>query len=234
LQATPELEAGPYVLLRVEDTGAGIAPEIAGRIFEPFFTTKGIERGTGLGLSTVRGIVKSHGGFVDFTSTAGKGTEFRVYLPAQMTPEPAAAHEANEPPPRGQGETILVVDDEDAVCTVAQRTLENFGYRTLAASDGAAALALYRDKGAQIDMVLADVNMPTMDGKEMTKAIRDINPQAKIVLATGGVSAYDAPTGEAGPVFQAILKKPFETKLLLQTLRSVLRNEAPPVLRATS
>jgi len=229
LQATPDLEAGPYVLLRVADTGTGIAPEIAGRIFEPFFTTKGLERGTGLGLSTVRGIVKSHGGFVDFSSTAGKGTEFRAYLPAQMTPEPAAVHEANEPPPRGRGETILIVDDEDAVCTVSQRTLEVFGYRTLTASDGAVALAMYREKGAQIDMVLTDVNMPSMDGMEMIRAIRKINPKVKIVVATGGVSASDAKNGAALEV-QAIIKKPFETHLLLRTLRNVLEDKAVPAI----
>ena len=227
LQATPDLEAGPYVLLRVADTGTGIAPEIAGHLFEPFFTTKGLERGTGLGLSTVRGIVKSHSGFVDFSSKVGQGTEFRVYLPAQMTPEPATVHEANEPPPRGQGETILIVDDEDAVCAVAQRTLEVFGYRTLTASDGAVALALYREKGPQIDMVLADMNMPSMDGKEMIKAIREINSRAKVVVATGGVSAYDLRMGAELGV-QAILKKPFETLLLLRTLRNVLKNEAAP------
>ena len=227
VRGMPGLQPGPYVLLRVSDTGIGIPPEITERIFDPFFTTKGLEKGTGLGLSTVRGIVKSHGGFVDFTSNPGKGTEFRIYLPAQKRSDSSAAAAAPASPPKGHGELILIVDDEPAVRSITQRTLESFGYRTLLASNGTEALALYTEKGAEIALVLTDMNMPPLDGRHLISAIRELNPKARVVVASGGISA-DQLAAEKEQGVQAILKKPFEAALLLSTVHRVLADPARP------
>lgn len=132
----PDSSVGAYILLQVEDTGTGIAPGDIERIFDPFFTTKKIDKGTGLGLSTTAAIIKRHGGFLRVDSEVGQGTQFQVYLPAQTDPAARAASE--EPPalPCGHGELILVVDDEEGVRLVTQRTLEAFGYRAIVATDG--------------------------------------------------------------------------------------------------
>ena len=222
----PGAKAGPYVLLRIADTGRGIDPAIADRIFDPFFTTKGPERGTGLGLSTVVGIVRSHGGFIQFTSELGKGTEFRVYLPAR--PGDIAKPGAATPtaPPRGRGELILIVDDEQALCSVMQRMLENCGYRTLAAHDGAEAVALYSQRGSEISLVITDLDMPTLGGGATAGALLSMNPEVKIVVATGLDSQPKG--GLALPAgCRAVLKKPFEAGLLLQTVNLTLQGERP-------
>lgn len=219
----PGAKPGPYVQLKISDTGTGIPPEIADKIFDPFFTTKGLEKGTGLGLSTVLGIVKSHGGFIQFDSAAGRGTEFKLWLPAMTE----TASPAEEKPPqsrlRGQGELILIVDDEEAVRFIARRVLETHGYRTLTASNGMEAVALYTEKGSQIDLVLTDLNMPGMDGTENILAIRKLNPQARIIVITGaglaGETLASKQLNAAG-----ILNKPFDAPLLLKTVHGVLQS----------
>ena len=222
----PGAKAGPYVLLRIADTGVGIDPETADRIFDPFFTTKGPDKGTGLGLSTVLGIVKSHGGFIQFTSQPGQGTEFRVYLPAHAgeAAEPGAA--APPASPRGRGELILIVDDEEALCLVMQRTLEQYGYRTLTAHDGAQAVALYSSRGSEISLVITDLDMPVLGGNGTTAALLSLNPEVKIVVATG----LDSPSRGQAAVpagCRAALKKPYVTSLLLQTMHRILQGERP-------
>ena len=129
--------AGPYVLISVSDTGTGIPPNVRDRIFEPFFTTKDIGKGTGLGLSTSLGIVQSHGGFINVSSDMGKGSTFKIYLPANEGPA-AEARGPNLHPelPRGSNELVLIVDDEEPILNVAKSTLERFGYRAMAASNG--------------------------------------------------------------------------------------------------
>jgi len=220
----PGAKSGPYVQLRVADTGTGIAPEIADRIFDPFFSTKGPDKGTGLGLSTVLGIVRSHGGFILFTTQPGQGTEFRLYLPASANKEPAPGSPAPPPLFQGRGEMILIIDDEEAVCSVMQRTLETSGYRTLTARNGAEAVALYSDRGPEIDLVVTDLDMPALGGQAAAAALLTMNPNVKIVVATGldALPASGSP-GEAG--YRAVLKKPCPTGLLLQTVDRALHGE---------
>jgi len=223
----PGLEPGPHVLFRISDTGTGIAPEIADKIFDPFFTNKGPDKGSGLGLSTVMGIVKNHKGHVEFDSKVGHGTEFRVYLPAE--PElprlaPTKQGEGDAPPPRGRGELVLIVDDEDAVRSVTKRILESSGYRTLIATQGTEAVACYSEKGYEISVVLTDLHMPDMGGVEAIAVLRQINPCVKIIVVTGAGSALGAPSAEEMGV-QAYIKKPFDVAHLLLTLHNVLQGQ---------
>jgi PAS domain S-box-containing protein len=220
----PGANAGPYVQFRVADTGTGIAPEIVDRIFDPFFSTKRPGKGTGLGLSSVMGIVKSHGGFIQLTTQPGQGTEFRVYLPASVGKETVPSSPAAPPLFHGRGEMILIVDDEDAMCSVMQHTLETNGYRTLIAHNGAEAVALYLNRGLEIGLVLTDLDMPALGGRAAAAALLTMNPQVKIVVVTG----LEAPPASAsgGPAgYRAVLKKPCPSGLLLQTVDQVLHAE---------
>jgi PAS domain S-box-containing protein len=222
---TPGAKAGSYVRLSVSDTGTGIPPKLFDKLFDPFFTTKAPGKGTGLGLSAVLGIVKSHGGFLQFKSAVGKGTCFEIYLPAAPEAKPAVAPRPRTPPPRGQGELILVVDDEIAIRSVATGVLEEFGYRVAAASEGSEALAVFMQNRAAIAAVITDMLMPGMDGPTLVRVLRRIDPQIRIV----GVSGM----GEDTPVetleslgLSALLTKPFTGESLLFALHAVL--EAPP------
>ena len=169
-----EAKVGTYSVVTVADTGVGIPPEIVDRIFEPFFTTKEVGKGTGLGLSTVLGIIKSHGGFVEVNSTIGKGTQFSVFLPTVNATEPLEETESEIP--SGQGELILVVDDEAAIREIDRASLETYYYRVLTAKDGIEAIALYAQHRDEIGLVLIDMIMPTMDGattiRTLQKSIR--------------------------------------------------------------
>ena len=223
----PGLEAGPHVVFRISDTGTGIPPEIADKIFDPFFTNKGPDKGSGLGLSTVMGIVKSHRGHVEFDSKVGQGTEFRVYLPAEpglprLAPVKPGGGKVS--PPKGHGELVLIVDDEEAVRSVTKRILESSGYRTLVATQGTEAVAYYVEKGYEISVVLTDLHMPDMGGVEAISVLRKINPSLKIIVVTGAGSALGAPSAEEMGV-QAYIKKPFDVAHLLLTLHDVLQGK---------
>lgn len=221
---SPEAKAGPYVILQVSDTGTGMSQEIKDKIFEPFFTTKGLETGTGLGLATVHRIVKSHDGFIQVESQAGRGSHFRVYLPALPAADaPAAATPARELP-RGQGQLVLVVDDEPSVRDITRRMLEKSGYRVLTANEGTAAIALYTQRQAEIQVVLIDRMMPVMDGPATVRVLRGMNPQVKIIAASGAASKVKLAEIADLPV-QAYLQKPFTSQKLLVTLDQVLRGE---------
>ncbi len=218
----PGAKPGPYVLLKVSDTGMGIPPEIADNIFDPFFTTKGLEKGTGLGLSTVLGIVKSHGGFIQFDSAMGRGTEFKVYLPAKTEAALSAGEKTPKSLPQGRGELILIVDDEAAVRSITKRVLEANGYRTLAASNGIEAVALYTEKGPQIDLVVTDLNMPCMDGLDTLAELRKLNPNVRAVVCTG--AGFVQESLAASDLAQyACLKKPFDATSLLNTVQQALK-----------
>jgi PAS domain S-box-containing protein len=226
----PGLEPGRHVLFRISDTGTGISPEIADKIFDPFFTNKGPDKGSGLGLSTVMGIVKSHRGHVEFDSRVGSGTEFRVYLPAEPgLPRlaPAKQTQMGALPPRGGGELILIVDDEEAVRSVTKRILESNGYRTLIATQGTEAVACYVEKRHEISVVLTDLHMPDMGGVEAIAVLRQINPTVKVIVVTGAGSALGAPTATEMGV-QAYIKKPFDVAHLLVTLHNVLQAQTLP------
>jgi PAS domain S-box-containing protein len=214
--------AGRYVRISVTDTGTGIPPNIIGKIFEPFFTTKELSKGTGLGLATVMAIVRSHEGIVNVYSEPGKGTTFRVYLwvmensfePKPKPTQPATAR-------RGNGELILLVDDEPHILRIARHNLEAFGYRTLTAQDGAEALAIYRQRGDEIAAVLTDTNMPIMDGDTLIRSLLRINPAIKIVKASGFSShTSDDRSPDTGVIH--FLAKPYTAATLVKAIAAAL------------
>lgn len=219
-----DAKPGDYVLTRVSDTGVGIPPENIDRIFEPFFTTKDQGSGTGLGLSTVLGIVKSHGGFVDVYSEHGKGAEFRVYLPAIEPAIHAHLVEDERAAPKGHGELILVVDDEAAIRQITRATLEGQGYSVLTASDGTEAISIYAQNRERIRAIIMDMVMPYLDGATAIRALKRLNPDVR-VIATTGFKAPDpaAELAEASVAF--ILPKPYTAEKLLQMLPEVLAGE---------
>jgi two-component system, cell cycle sensor histidine kinase and response regulator CckA len=215
-----EAKTGPYIVITVSDTGTGIPSEIIDRIFEPFFTTKEHGKGTGLGLSTSLGIVKSHGGFITVYSEVGKGTAFKVYLPAITTPETLKVQEHQHELPAGHGESILVVDDEDRIREITKKTLETNGYKIITANDGKEAIALYMQHRELIKAVLMDMMMPVMDGQASIRAIRKINPEVKIITVSG-LSEKDRLASVADDT-NAFLPKPYTAEKLLKTIHEVL------------
>jgi CheY-like chemotaxis protein len=212
---------GPYVVVQVRDTGCGIPAHLLDKIFDPFFTTKEVGKGTGLGLSTVQGIVRSHGGFVEVDSREGRGTEFRVFLPAIPTGEAAPTAPPAELLERGSGQTILIVDDEPAVRNLLRKTLERFGYLVLCAADGNEALAVHGAHQAQIAAVLTDLAMPGMNGLALTRRLLQINPELPVLVATGQADKDQRSALTAAGV-QLLLDKPFRTTALLAALREAL------------
>jgi CheY-like chemotaxis protein len=217
-----EAKAGRFVVISVADTGPGMTPEIQSRIFEPFFTTKEMTKGTGLGLSTALTIVKSHGGFINVYSELHKGSHFALYLPALDTPGSVDAAAAQTDLPLGNGELILVVDDEESIREITRGTLETFGYKVLTASDGTEALALYADKKNEIALVLTDMVMPFMDGPATIRALQRMNPKVRIVAASGLGTGQHAGEGALEGV-SVFLNKPYTAEKLLKTLAEVLR-----------
>ncbi len=215
-----EAREGPYCVITVSDTGTGIPPEILDRIFEPFFTTKEFGKGTGLGLSTAHAIVKSHGGFMNVYSEVGEGTTFKVYLPAIRT-ELEKVQEHKPELLTGNGELILVVEDEASISRVTGSTLEMHGYKVLTADDGAQAVALYAQNKDKISVVLMDIMMPVMDGHASIKAIRRINPRARIIT-TSGLSEKDKLMKAAGTSISAFLPKPYTAEQLLKTIHEAM------------
>ncbi|EHC13907.1 response regulator [Fischerella thermalis] len=210
-----DAQVGAYVAITVADTGVGIAPEIIDRIFEPFYTTKEFGKGTGLGLSTVLGIVKSHGGFVSVYSEVGKGSQFKVFLPAQQTPE--SLEEPEKELPTGNGELILVVDDEDSIRDITKTSLETHNYKAITASDGIEAIALYAEHRDEISVVLTDMLMPSMDGLTTIRTLKKINPNVKII-AVSGLASTEKVNAAADIGVKAFLSKPYTAKQLLQTI----------------
>lgn len=218
----PQAKPGRYVVARVADTGAGVPAPIVDKIFDPFFTTKGPGKGTGLGLATVLGIVKGHGGFIDVLSEMGKGTQFSIYLPALEAGTIAPAKEVQVDLPPGAGEMILVVDDEAGIRDITQATLEAHGYRVVTASDGAEAVALYSQNRGAIQAVLMDMMMPVMDGPATVRALQRLDSAVRIVAMSGLVEPGKSVEILSGGV-RAFLLKPFTAATLLKTLREVLQ-----------
>jgi two-component system cell cycle sensor histidine kinase/response regulator CckA len=217
-----EVSPGDYVQLMVSDTGCGIAPQALEHIFDPFFTTKETGRGTGLGLSTVYGIVKAHHGYIYCYSEPGAGTTFKIYLPAQEAALPTPDQDRGPSDRLFKGsETILLVDDEQALRDLGSRFLSEAGYRTLLAANGEEALEVYRARKDEIDLVIMDLSMPGMGGHKCLQEILAINPQAKVVIASG----YSA-NGQAKVALESgaasYVAKPFRLIDLLVTVRDVL------------
>ncbi|MEH2015760.1 hybrid sensor histidine kinase/response regulator [Nostoc sp.] len=214
-----EAKEGPYTVITVLDTGVGIPREILDRIFEPFFTTKDVGQGTGLGLSTVLGIIKSHGGFVNVYSEPGNGTSFKVYLPAVEGMETITPEEL--PPQRGHGELILVVDDEVAIQEITRTSLEAHNYKTLIASDGMEAIALYAQYRDKISAVLMDIMLPSLDGLTAIRTLLKINPQVRII-ASSGLTSGNKLSAVAAIGVNTFLSKPYTVNELLLSLQKVL------------
>jgi PAS domain S-box-containing protein len=213
-----DAQAGPYIVITVSDTGVGIPQEFLDRIFEPFFTTKELGQGTGLGLSTAMGIIKSHNGFVNVYSELSRGTKFKVYLPAVETQE-NQVEESQELPP-GNGELILVVDDESAVREITKTSLESHNYQAMTASDGIDAVALYAQHKEEISIVLTDMVMPNMDGLTTIRTLQKINPSVKII-AMSGLASSDKVSASNDLGVKAFLSKPYTAQQLLQTINYV-------------
>jgi PAS domain S-box-containing protein len=220
-----KLKPGEYVQIEIEDTGTGIPPHVLERMWEAFYSTKQSGRGTGLGLSTVKGIVENCGGAIEVRTTVGQGTNFRLYLP--VAPERAlaatAAGEAQAPP--GHGETILVVDDEAAVRLVVSTVLNEAGYRVILAANGSQALDIYAHRAKDIALVVTDNIMPGIDGPRLARLLKGMDPALRIVAVSGaqgaGVAQFDAGT------FQKYLSKPYRARELLAAVAQVLQG-APP------
>ncbi|AFZ35266.1 multi-sensor hybrid histidine kinase [Stanieria cyanosphaera PCC 7437] len=214
-----DAQVGSYIVISIVDTGTGIRPEILERIFEPFFTTKELGQGTGLGLSTVLGIIKSHGGFLKVYSELGEGTQFKVYLPASEDPQIKQTENFNLP--KGHGELILVVDDELAIREITKTLLKKYNYNVITAKDGIEAIAFYAQHQDQIAVVLMDMMMPAMDGSSTIRALRKINPQLKII-ATSGLASNEKLTENADVRITTFLPKPYTAKDLLESLEKLI------------
>ncbi|MEH2154654.1 hybrid sensor histidine kinase/response regulator [Nostoc sp.] len=214
-----EAKEGPYIVVTVSDSGVGIPKEMVDRIFEPFFTTKDVGQGTGLGLSTVLGIIKSHGGFVNVYSEPGSGTSFKVYLPAVGGMETLSPEDL--PPQKGHGELILVVDDEAAIQEITKTSLEDHNYKILVASDGIEAIALYAQNKDKISAVLMDIMLPSLDGLTAIRTLRKINPQVRII-ASSGLMSDNKLSAVAAIGVNTFLSKPYTVNELLLSLQKVL------------
>jgi PAS domain S-box-containing protein len=217
-----QAKPGSYVAISVTDVGVGIPQDIIDNIFEPFFTTKEVGKGTGLGLSSVKAIVKNHDGFINVYSEPGRGTTFKIYLPAQGAPCDMADQRPAEPSiPRGAGELILVVDDEASILSITSETLQTYGYQVVTASNGAEAVAIYAQQKDKIAVVLTDLSMPVMDGRATIYALLKINPKAKIVAMSGMDEAESVAKASTAGI-KHFISKPYTAATLLKTLRTLV------------
>ena len=215
-----DAKPGSYVLVTVSDTGSGMTPDIQERIFDPFFTTKEVGKGTGLGLSTALTIAKCHGGFINVYSEPGKGSRFSVYLPVTgVTAE--ETEKAINSMPQGDGETILVVDDEQSIREITEATLQQFGYKVLTAPDGTEALAVFAKNSADIAAVLTDMAMPYMDGVVLVRALKKIDPKVKAIAMSGLINPEHAAELRELDV-TSTLSKPFTAEDLLTVVKKTI------------
>ena len=215
-----EVQPGRFVLLAISDTGCGMTPEVKARVFEPFFTTKGVGKGTGLGLAVVHGIVEQSNGSIDLDSEVGVGTTFKIYLPTVEERQtnildPGLARSS------GGSETILLVEDEDGVREFAARSLQELGYTVLKASGGSAAVELMVSRREKIDLLVTDVVMPELNGRQLAEILLKSIPELKIIF----VSGYTDDSIVRHGVLQAnvaFLQKPFTPNSLACKVREVL------------
>ena len=214
-----DAQAGSYIIIDVSDTGSGIQPKILPQIFEPFFTTKEFGKGTGMGLSTVFGIIKKHGGFVNVYSEVGKGTQFKVYLPVVSGTQKQQSEDFELP--QGHQEGILVVDDEAPILEITKTALLTHNYKVFTANDGIEATTLYAEHQDEISLVLTDMMMPSMDGSNTIRTLQKMNPQLKIIAASG-LGSNEQVALSSGVGVKAFLLKPYTAKELLNTIDGVL------------
>ena len=217
----PQAQSGPHVMLAVSDSGTGMTAEIQAQIFEPFFTTKEVGRGTGLGLSTVHGIVKQHGGSIDVESAVGRGTTFRVYLPRSAEPSAPADRPAAGISETRHDETLLLVEDEETVRDLAREILTMTGYTVLAASEAAEGLRIAEHHQGPIDLLLTDVVMPRMNGRELAQRMSTLRPETKVLYMSGYAPETIVGRGVTD-LIGPLLPKPFTPEGLLAKVREVL------------
>jgi CheY-like chemotaxis protein len=226
------IRPGRYAVLAVSDTGHGMDPETLAHAFEPFFTTKGVGHGTGLGLSTVYGIVKQSDGYVWAYSEPGQGTTFKLYLPAVERPAEGDVVPAPAAVTPGRGETVLVVEDDEGVRWMTRRVLEGAGYRVKEAAEGAAALELLQRDGAAVRMVLTDVVMPGMGGRELAARLAGLRPDLPVIFTSGYTDGEIVRRGLLAPG-AVIVHKPFTPDAIVRVVRerldaASLRSMPPP------
>ncbi|MBN1276402.1 MAG: response regulator [Deltaproteobacteria bacterium] len=215
----PEISPGGYVMLCVSDTGHGISKEVQGHIFEPFFTTKEVGKGTGLGLAMVYGIVRGHDGYIHCYSEPGHGTTFRIYFPVLSMGITEPEKENREERIPGGNETILLVDDEEAILNIGKDILQSFGYSVITAENGEKGIEMFRRE--QPSLVILDVNMPGIGGHQCLKELLEIDPDAKVIIASGystNESIRQAiRSGAAG-----FIGKPYQIRDMLAQVRDIL------------
>jgi two-component system, cell cycle sensor histidine kinase and response regulator CckA len=216
----PYMKVGPYVVLKISDTGIGMDEKTRERVFEPFFTTKGPDKGTGLGLAMVYGIVKQHGGFIHLYSEPGKGTTFKIYLtPVEKAPDVLESHKPSAI--RGGTETILLTDDDESVRMLAERTLAELGYTVLSARNGQDAVEIFSKNREKVSLALLDVVMPLKGGKEAYEEMHRLKPELKVIFMSGYTanSIHESIVLNAGTPF---LAKPFGPEALAKKVREIL------------
>jgi CheY-like chemotaxis protein len=214
---------GEFVRLRVSDTGEGISPDILPRIFEPFFTTKVPGKGTGLGLAMVFGIVKQHQGWIDCTSKVNEGACFDIYLPCWRPATGSQTH-AQDPAnsPRHGHETILLADDEPMIRSLSRAILESYGYKVVLAEDGLQAVNIYEREKDRIDLVILDLTMPELSGRDALRRLAGIDPQVPVLFASG-YSAENITGLQHGHIL-GFIAKPYQPEELARTVRLALDN----------
>jgi CheY-like chemotaxis protein len=216
-----DVQIGNYIVITVRDTGTGMPPETLERIFEPFFTTKDFGKGTGLGLSIALGIIKSHKGCINVDSQVGQGSTFQIFLPS-VNQKIIPVNTDNQAIHQGQGEVILLVDDEEAIREVTKAILESYNYQTITAKNGMEAITIYAQYQNQIKVVLMDMMMPEMDGNTAIRTLKTINPQVKIIASSGRNMQHLLEDNNETQV-TGILLKPYSNEELLQKLHFALR-----------
>ena len=228
----PGARPGPWLMFEVADTGTGIAPGVLERIWTPFFTTKGIGKGTGLGLSTVRGIVITHQGFIELQTEVGRGSTFRVYLPADEGEAPQPDSAAPSAIPDGHGELILVVDDDKAFREIVTVIVGNRGYRVVSCADGLEALTLFNARPNEFSLVVTDVDMPRLGGVALARAVRQIRADIPVIAMSG--FSHDDTDGSDVPEIRklahALLNKPCNPGELLGAMHQLLHQLPKPEL----
>jgi len=215
---------GDFVLLAVSDDGCGMDRETMDKLFEPFFTTKGVGKGTGLGLATVYGIVKQNNGFINVYSESGKGTTFKLYLPRHAGQADEIKEESVAEIPPGRGETVLVVEDEASILQLAVKILEGLGYAVLTANTPGSAIELVKQHADEIHLLITDVVMPEMNGRELAERLLPLDPHLKVLFMSGYTADVIAHRGvlDEGVRF---IQKPFSTKDLATKVREALDAE---------
>lgn len=221
-QNQPGARPGDFVSLLVSDSGTGIPAEVLPRIFEPFFTTKPTGAGTGLGLSTTARIIRAHGGFLQVSSPPGEGTTFEVFLPRWTSADDTPTHETEEPLPMGQGQRVLIADDDQAVRELLRRALEDHGYTVHAASTGNEAIEAFRASGTRFDLVLCDCDMPGLSGPRTLAALRELAPNVPCLLMTGQGEGPEPGATSPDNATPSHLPKPFPLPLLLRRVHEAI------------